>query len=77
MLQSFRGSASVHQSLHSSFGVGTSEGLASPGQLTGGCGVEGASSPSGPFSPIVHRSWDCGQLGEVGSPAVYSSSISA
>ena len=55
--------------LRSGFRVDASEGLApSPlsGRLAGGCGVAGhTSSPSGPSSPAVHRSWNCGQL-EVG-----------
>ena len=47
VLRSFHGSASVHQSLRSGFGVGASEGCASPllpGQLAVGCRVKGASA---------------------------------
>ena len=58
MLRSFHGSISLAQSLHSGFGVSTSEGRASPpllGRLAG-CGVSGTSSPSGPFSPVVRQS---------------------
>ena len=80
MLQSFNGSASIHQSLCRSFGVGTSEGCVSPplpGRLADGCGVKGAfSASSGPYSPIVHRPGDSSQLGEVGPPAIYLSSVS-
>ena len=80
VLRSFHGSASFHQSLCSGFGVGTSEGRASPpllGRLAGGYGVEGpSSSPSGPSSPVVRLSGNCHQLGEVGPTAVDLSSVS-
>ena len=68
----------IHQSLRSGFGVSTSEGRApSPlsGQLAGGCRIEETASSPSRFSPVVHRSGDCGQLGEVGPQAFNSSTV--
>ena len=70
----------VFTSLCSGFGVGALKGYASPplpGQLAGRCIVKGLSSPPlGPPPSVVRRSWDCNQLGKVGPPTVYSSSVS-
>ena len=73
-------SADGHQSLCSGFEVGTSEGHAFPllpGRLADRSGIERSfASTSGLTSSVVQRSGDCGQLGEVGPPAVYLSSVS-
>ena len=57
VLQPIHSSAGVHQSLRSGFGVGASEGHASPpllGRLAGRCRVEGSSAAtSGLTSPVV------------------------
>ena len=80
VLRSFHGFAGFHQSLCSGFRVGASEGCASPllpRQQAGGCGVKGtSSSPLGHSSPVVHRSENCHQLGEVEPAAADSSSVS-
>ena len=56
MLWPVHGSAGLHQSLRSGYGMGASEGRAPsrlPGRLTGGSGVEGPPpTPSGPSSPL-------------------------
>ena len=69
VLHPVHGSAGLHQSLSSGFGVGASEGRAPsslPGRLAGSCGVEGPPySPSGPSSPVILQPRDCGHLEEI------------